>query len=91
MIPQIKEVAKSYNKPFEQVANDFRALLDIEAVKLMYENHRKSTRQLLDLAAGKTITVSKSEMLNIVRSAYFTNMIIERDGDNFSLNTRYGN
>ena len=91
MIPQIKEVAKSYNKPFEQVAHDFRALLDIEAVKLMYENQRKSTRQLLDLAAGKTITVSKSEMLNIVRSAYFTNMIIERDGDNFSLNTRYGN
>ena len=91
MIPQIKEVAKSYNKPFEQVAHDFRALLDTKEVIVMYDNQRKSTRQLLDLAAGKTITVSKSEMLNIVRSAYFTNMIIERDGDNFSLNTRYGN
>lgn len=91
MISQIKEVAQSYNKPFEQVANDFRELLDIEAVKLMYEKQRKSTRQLLDLAAGKTITVSKSEMLNILRSAYFTNMNIERDGENFILNTRYGN
>ena len=91
MISQIKEVAQSYNKPFEQVANDFRELLDIEAVKLMYEKQRKSTRQLLDLAAGKTITVSKSEMLNILRSAYFTNMNIELDGENFILNTRYGN
>lgn len=91
MILQIKEVAQSYNKPFEQVANDFRALLDIEAVKEIYEKQRKSTRQLLELAAGKTITVSKSEMLNILRSAYFTNMNIERDGENFILKTRYGN
>ena len=91
MISQIKEVAQSYDKPIEQVAHDFRALLDIEAVKEIYEQQRKSTRQLLDLAAGKTITVSKSEMLNILRSAYFTNMNIERDGENFILNTRYGN
>jgi hypothetical protein len=91
MISQIKEVAQSYNKPFEQVANDFRELLDIEAVKLIYEKQRKSTRQLLDLAAGKTITVTKSEMLNIVRSAYFANLAIDRDGEKFKLATRYGN
>jgi hypothetical protein len=91
MVQLIKEVAKSYNKPFEQVAHDFRAMLDIEAVKEMYENQRKSTRQLLDLAAGKTITVTKSEMVNIVRSAYFTNMQIEREGDDFKLSTFYGN
>lgn len=91
MIEKIKEVAKNYNKSFEQAANDFRTLLDIEAVKEMYENQRKSTRQLLDLAAGKTITVTKSEMVNIVRSAYFTNMQIEREGDDFKLSTFYGN
>jgi len=83
------EIAKHYGKPIEQVKNDYLRIQDTDVVVAIYEKQRKATFQLLDLAKGIEVVCSKVEMLNIVKSGYFDNIEIEKQGREYKLKTKY--
>lgn len=87
----IGQIAKHYGKPESQVRFDYVNTRDTDALVAIYEKQRKSPFQLLDLAKGIEVVCSKEEMLNVVKSGYFDNIEIEKQGSEYKLKTNYKN